>query len=1307
MDCIEQGAVQSNVSAPFNLEGQLNKAAMQKAINTILMRHQVLRSVYREENDECRQHVLEQFDATIPEKDLSHLSAEDFDEQVRVLARKEALTPFDLSSDVMLRVTLLKASEQKHTALFSMHHIASDGWSVGVFIREFNLLYSAFALGKENPLPTLEVQYSDYAHWQRDWMQGSVYEKELEYWRTQLQDAPPQHSLPLDKPRSTNSNIIGKKVKRTIPAPLLTKLNDFCKTEGVTLFMALQTIYSLTISKWSREDDVVMGTPIAGRMHQNVEPLIGFFLNNLVLRSNFAGNPTFKELMARNKKVLVDAFEHQNLPFDALVEEINPERSNTHQVMFQLWFVLQNHDSSDFTLPDLNMSLQECDEFIHFDLSLEAIEKQNQLEMNWLYQADIFNESTINELSLSFESLLESVLTNPNCHIDRLEVVAKDSAQPWLNKISNDYYKQRNLVTMIDQYSQFTPGANALVYQEKMLSYRKLSEQSNQLANYLVATGVTANSSVALCMERSPEMVIAMLGIMKAGASYIPMDPDIPRERIENILQDTGANTLVTMSSVAENFVNINTTNIFLDSEAWQASSTDALNIDIKSDDIAYILFTSGSTGRPKGVQVTHKNMINLAYSMQDILAERGLVGSFNWAWNAPLVFDASVQALTQLAFGVELHLLTEEMRTDPGALASYIESAEIDMLDTTPSLAELLVKECQSRDIELPSMLIGGEAMPTELWSTLAQYYEQHQSFALNVYGPTECTVNSTFADIEVNSKPNIGRGLPNVSLYVMNNAQQLLPVGAKGELYIGGEGVTAGYINNPELNAASFIDSDEFGRLYKSGDLVRWNHSGQLEFIGRSDFQIKLRGYRIELEEIENVALQHPIVDEVAVLVKDQQLVAYLVPDQAHESHIKSFLETRLPAYMVPSHIVMLAEMPVTANGKRDRKALLNIDVSTETTTYLPPETKMEFAVQAIWSELLGQDSISIDANFFDMGGHSLLAIKLVSNISRHLQQQFSIAQVFDAPTIRLMANCLTQASELALTGQVLTSPENDKSESPLSLSQSALSLTEQTLVKLRTGDAEFAPIFFVHPLGGQVFCYRELLQNIDSRIPIYAFQSTNMRHPSLEELSTHYLCLARQLTPMGQIHVIGWSMGGVIAQEMQRQAILAGDQQINIALIDSYPTPHDLNFTEQLVLITMMAEEMAIDLSALQLDSLHNLTISHALQLLKKTGVTQQRLPEDITEHDLAKHLAILTHNDQLFHQHKMQPSTGQGLLIAAGNNTQVAHWHRHIKQLTTARIAGSDHFSIVGASFSYHLAGHLQDMFYTPSSFTLAQ
>ena len=1006
VDRMEQGAAQSNVSAPFVLEGKLNKQAMQKAIDTIVARHEVLRSVYREQNDECYQQVLEQFDVTIPEIDLSHLEPEAFEQKVRELAREEALTAFDLEHDVMLRVTLLKHTEDKHVALFSMHHIASDGWSVGVFIKEFNILYSAFSQGMENPLPELEVQYGDYAHWQRDWMQGSVYENELDYWLNNLQDAPPVHSLPLDKPRAAKPSIIGKKVKRTLSSAVLKKLNDMCKSEGVTLFMALQTLYALTVSKFSREDDIVMGTPVAGRMHQNAEPLIGFFLNNLVLRSNLSDNPTFNGLLARNKKIILDAFENQNLPFDALVEAINPERTNNHQAIFQLWFVLQNHESSDFALPELSMSLQECDEFIHFDLSLEAIEKDGQLELNWLYQSDIFEQQTIEQLALAFETLVDSVLTNPQCHIDRLELVAKDSLQPWLTLSKSEYPGERNLVSMIEQYSRLNPDSTALIYNGEMLSYAKLNEQANRLANYLVGNGVVEKSAVGLCLPRSGEMLIAMLAIMKTGAAYIPLDSNAPVERLEYILSETQAKALITTTDVADAMAQDEVVTVCIESQDWQGASDSQPETSIQPDDLAYILFTSGSTGRPKGVEITHHNVTNLAYAMQDMLGERGLVGSYNWAWNAPAVFDASVQALTQLAFGVELHLLSEDMRRDPKSLADYIDQAEIDMLDTTPSLAELLVRECVEAGIELPSMLIGGEAINQELWSQLADYYAERDSFAINVYGPTECTVNASFADIQGTGCPTIGKGLPNVRLYVMSDAGQVLPVGAKGELYIGGAGVGRGYINNQELTNQKFVNSDEFGRLYKTGDLVRWNADGQLEFLGRADFQVKLRGYRIELEEIESVALEHPAIDEAAVLVKDQQLVAFLVPDQAHDKHISSFLETRLPGYMVPAQIVMLPEMPVTANGKRDRKALLAMDVEVEQVKYVAPETELEAKIQAIWEELLGQENISVEANFFEIGGHSLLGIRLASACRERLDVELPLKVLMEGPTIRELA-------------------------------------------------------------------------------------------------------------------------------------------------------------------------------------------------------------------------------------------------------------------------------------------------------------
>lgn len=1013
VDRLAEGAAQSNISAPFLLEGTLNKAAMQQAIHAIVSRHQVLHSVYRETDNECRQHLLTPFDTRIAELDLSALSACEFDEQVRLLARQEALTPFDLANDVMLRVTLLKASEQRHVALFSMHHIASDGWSVGVFIKEFNLLYSAFCQGLPSPLPPLDVQYADYAHWQRGWMQGDVYDQELAYWTRQLDNAPPVHRLPLDKPRPAQPAIVGQKIKRTLSASQLGRLKALCKEQGVTLFMALQTLYALLVGQWSREDDIVMGTPVAGRMHQNAEPLIGFFLNNLVLRTDLSGQPTFIELLARNKKTLLDAFEHQHLPFDALVEAINPDRTGSHQALFQLWFVLQNHESTDFSLPGLTMSLLECDEFIHFDLSLEAIEKNGALELGWLYQADIFEAGTISALAQSFEVLLDNVLANPARPISQLSLLGAGQPQPALPVNSQAYPPHGNLPAMIARYSDYNPESTAIIANGQRLKYGQLTRQVNQFAQHLIAIGVTPGSLVGLCLPRSVDMLVATLGIMQAGAAYVPLDLQVPAERLQFILQESQAAALVTHSELAAATTALAIPRVLMDHHDWRQASDDTPAVSIAPDDLAYVLFTSGSTGRPKGVQVSHLNLTHHAYSMQQILADRGLVGSYNWAWNAPLVFDASVQALSQLAFGVELHLLSEDMRRSPPSLAAYLRDAEIDLLDTTPALAELLVSECLSRDIALPAMLIGGEAISNELWQTLAEHYAHNDAgsglFALNVYGPTECTVNATYADIRTGSKPNIGQGLPNVSLHVMSPTGQHLPAGAKGELWIGGAGVAQGYLHNPELSAQRFVDSPEFGRLYKSGDLVRLNSAGQLEFIGRADFQVKLRGYRIELEEIESVALEHPAIDEIVVLVKEQQLIAFAVGAPHQHEPVMAYLAARLPQYMLPARLVLLDEMPLTPNGKRDRKALLAMEIDLQQTRHVAPATAMETAVHDIWCELLRQEQISVEANFFEIGGHSLLGIRLASACRERLGVELPLKVLMEGPTIRnLAAQC-----------------------------------------------------------------------------------------------------------------------------------------------------------------------------------------------------------------------------------------------------------------------------------------------------------
>jgi len=1014
VDRIEQGTAQYNMSAAFMLEGSLNKSAFINTINTIVKRHDILRTVYKEVDNECVQVVQDHVETAVQEIDISELADDDVFNKIKELAERDALKPFNLSKDTMLRTQLIKAENSKHFVLFNMHHIASDGWSIGVLIKEFKELYSAFALGKESPLPELEVQYSDYAHWQRDWLQGEVMDTEMEYWSEQLEELPIIHSLPLDNARPTIQSFLGKSIKRELSPSVLVDLNNFCQTEGVTQFMILQTLYALVLSNWSREKDIVMGTPVAGRTQQNVEPLIGFFLNNLVLRTDLSGNPSFRDLLNRNKQTLLEAFEHQHMPFAALVEELNPERSSSYQSLFQIWFVLQNHETGELDLPGLKMSIP--DEMssdldtVNFDVSLSVAEVEGKLVLDWEYQSNLFDAETIEELTLAYETLLLSALSNPASPIQHLPMIAANSKQPWAVTSQQGYPNDTSLSELIAYQAENTPNATAIVYQDQSLSYKELNEKANRVAHSLINQGVSQNSPVGLCAERSVEMLIAQLGIMKAGAAYVPLDPLAPRERLGYIIEDTKLNVVVTTKAHQSKLPDEISTFTFLDnaleSDWLEEFSGQTLNVKVNADNLAYILYTSGSTGKPKGVAIAHKSVVNLAYSMKGVLADRGLTGHYRWAWSAPMIFDASVQALTQLAFGVELHLLSENTRKNPTTLLDYLQNSEIDLMDSTPSLVDLLLKEAQLRNQVLPSLLVGGEAISTDLWAGLWKHFSTNEGFALNVYGPTECTVNTTFADINDCKQPHIGRELQNIRLYVMNDAQQVLPVGAKGELYVGGDCLAQGYYNNEALTAECFVNSEGYGRLYKTGDLVRWRHDGNLEYLGRTDYQVKLRGYRIELGEIETVLLEHPKVQDAVVLVKDEQLVAFLVADDVTETSLKEQMEGRLPSYMIASKIEILDEIPLTRNGKQDRKALLALELTAITDVYSAPETETELQIQLIWQDLLGLDSISVEANFFEIGGHSLLGIRLASACREKLNMELPLKTLMENPTIRSIA-------------------------------------------------------------------------------------------------------------------------------------------------------------------------------------------------------------------------------------------------------------------------------------------------------------
>lgn len=1011
IDRIEQGSAQYNMSAAFKLDGKLDQQAFIATINTVIERHEILRTVYKETNDKCEQVIREHFDSAVTMIDFTHLQGNDLYDEIRTLAEEDALKPFDLQNDTMLRVQLIKASGSEHYVLFNMHHIASDGWSIGVLVKEFLEIYTAYSQGQPNPLADLDVQYKDYAHWQREWLQGDVFENEVGYWRDQLQDLPATHSLPLDRNRPVQQGFLGNSIRRELSATLTSNLEAYCRDQGVTQFMALQTIYALLVGQWSAEEDVVMGTPVAGRVHQNVEPLIGFFLNNLVLRTDLSGDPSFNELIASNKNTLLEAFEHQHLPFDALVEDLNPERSSSHQPMFQLWFVLQNHDGGTFQLPGLEMSnpdeILTGVDVVNFDISLSAMVEEGQLVFVWQYKTELFDTLTIERFAQSFEALLENAIANGNDKISKISGVNQDSEQPWHIENEQVFENEQNLVESIFTFAQQNPSAIALRIEDELISYGELAAKVSDFSQKLSLAGVAAGSPVGICVERSIEQLVAQLAIMHAGGAYVPLDADAPKDRLEYIISDTELRIVVAQTQYVSQFAQINCETVAIDhSELNGQGVISASRIDLSPDSLAYILYTSGSTGKPKGVAVQHKNLTNLANSMHLLLAERGVSGQYRWAWNAPMIFDASVQALTQLAFGVELNLLKDELRKDPSQLLTYLTDNKIDVLDTTPALVDLVLREAEEQNLALPNLLVGGEAISTELWQKIAAHAEEHAHFALNVYGPTECTVNATYADITVDSIPNIGSPLPNCQAFILNDAMEPLAAGAKGEIYIGGKGVARGYYNNETLTEDRFVESTQFGRIYKTGDLGRWLADGAIEYLGRSDFQVKLRGYRIELNEIESVILEDSGITDAAVLVKDERLIAYVAGSDVNKIRLTDMMEAKLPAYMVTAVIIEVDEIPLTKNGKQDRKALLNIELEEVVDDYIAPSTEMETHLLSIWQELLGKERISMDDNFFSIGGHSLLGIRVASACREQLSIEIPLKVLMDNPTIEALA-------------------------------------------------------------------------------------------------------------------------------------------------------------------------------------------------------------------------------------------------------------------------------------------------------------
>ena len=1056
LDQLEPGSTAYNIPKAVRLKGGLDVAALERTLNEVVRRHEVLRTRFVAVNGAAVQVIAPVGEVELPRIDLRELTAEEQETKVRELAAAEAQQPFDLSVGPMLRVQLLQLGAEDHVVLFTLHHIISDGWSTGILVREVGALYAAYIEGRESPLPELTIQYADYAVWQREWLQGEVLEQQLAYWRGQLGDELPVLQLPTDRPRPPVQSHRGRSVNFSLPAEVTAQLQQLSNAEGVTLYMTLLAVFKLLLWRYSGQSEVVVGTPIAGRHHLATEGLLGLFVNTLVLRTSLGGNPTFSELLERVREVTLGAYAHQDLPFEKLVEELQPERDMSRSPLFQVMFVLQNTTVEPFRLPGLAASgVGGEGETAKFDLTLGVAEVAGELQGSLQYNVDLFDEATIERLVEHYELLLRDVVTAPERQLSQLPLLLEEDRRKvveW-NQTTKEYPGDSSIQQLFEAQVSRTPNAVAAIYENTELTYQQLNARANQLAHYLRRQGVTLESRVGLCFERSLDLVVGMLGVLKAGGAYVPLDPQYPQERLRYMLEDSNAQMLLTHKAVREKLTEYKGATLSLD-EDWEKieRENDAnLNASGDADNLAYVIYTSGSTGHPKGVMVNHSSVVNLAFALKQAVYDQVGDGPWQVGLNASTAFDGSVKQLVQLLSGSTLVIVPEELRTDGEALLAYVKRQQLQVLDCTPTQLQLLTQAglLERRASSLSALLVGGEAISAALWEEL-QGDEQTHYF--NMYGPTECTGDATVAWLRsASERVTIGRPLANVRTYVLDRQQQPAPVGVVGELYIGGAGVARGYLDQPALTAERFVpdpfSSDAGARLYRTGDVVRYLPDGNLEYLGRADEQVKIRGYRIELGEVEAVLNEHPGVSEAVVVAQADRLVAYVVAPDGGNREWRKFLKHRLPDYMIPSVFVPLAALPTTPNGKVDRQRLSQMDATVATLDYEAPATPVQEMLCEIWQSVLRVERVGVRDNFFELGGHSLLATQLVSRVREAFAVELPLRELFERPTVAGLA----EQVETALRGGASVTlpplvPVSREQQLPLSHAQERLWFLDQ---------------------------------------------------------------------------------------------------------------------------------------------------------------------------------------------------------------------------------------------------------------------
>ncbi len=1038
LDQLQPGSPFYNLPRALRLTGPLSIEMMERSLGEIVRRHESLRTTFATVDGLPRQVIAPTAAMPLPVMDLQHLDASTREVRARQLAEEEAQRPFDLTRDLPLRATLLRLAETEHVLLLTMHHIASDGWSMGVLIRELVAIYPAFCAGQPCPLPELPIQYADFATWQRERLRGDVLETQRDYWKRQLGGSLPVLELPTDRPRPAVQTVHGARQTFTLSQELSKALKTLSRQERVTPFMTLLAALKTLLSRYTGQDDVIVGSPIANRNRAEIESLIGFFANTLVLRTDLSGDPTFRELLDRVREVALGAYEHQELPFEKLVEELEPERDLSRTPLFQVLFAMQNAPMTALTLPDLTLKSLRIDKGTSkFDLSLAMWNTSHGLMGRVEYNTDLFDATTIDRLLQHFQSLLENVVANPDQPIADVSILTKaerNQLAAW-NDTAADYAETRCVHELIEAQVEKNPTAVAVAFEGEHYTYRELNRRANQLAHHLQDLGVGPDVRVGLFVERSLDVVLGLLGILKAGGAYVPLDPIYPQDRIDAMLRDAQALVLLTQAHLADDLPALDTRVVCLDRD-WDLiarNSDDNPPIVVDPSNLMYVLFTSGSTGRPKGVAVEQRNFLNYIHgAVQRLDVPDGLSFAIVSTFAADL---GSTNVFGALCTGGQIHVVPYERVADPDAMSDYFCRHPIDAMKLVPSHFEVWQGLSDlSAVIPRQRLIFAGEA---SYWEMIERVRALSPGCVIqNHYGPTETTV-SVLAYPVPDQRPAyhtatvpLGRPLGNVRLYVLSARMQPTPVGVPGELYIGGASVSRGYLDRPALTAASFVPdpfgTEPGGRLYRSGDRVRYLPDGNVEFLGRVDQQIKIRGYRVEPGEIETLLTGHPSVQDTVVILREdapgdpskglgagKRLVAYVVPHPEHAASFTSIplrdhLRGQLPNYMIPAIFVPLEEIPLNPNGKVNRQALPlpgGEHVERER-VFVAPSTPFEEILAEVWEEVLQVAEIGVHDNFFDLGGHSLLATQVISRVRDRFEIEMPVRTLFEAPTIAEMA-------------------------------------------------------------------------------------------------------------------------------------------------------------------------------------------------------------------------------------------------------------------------------------------------------------